>query len=76
MISQRDLSVISNDLLREYGGRRIPDQTIELDYALGWFLSELSQSPFANYLRSKVARLFVDAISGSTGSRKIWISRS
>ncbi len=50
MISQRDLSVISNDLLRQHGGRRIPDQTIELDYALGWFLSELSQTSFAGNL--------------------------
>jgi len=37
MITQRNLSLISNSLLKEHGGRRIPEQTIELDYALGWF---------------------------------------
>ncbi|PVB60991.1 nucleotidyl transferase AbiEii/AbiGii toxin family protein [Labrenzia sp. 011] len=53
MISQRDLSLISNDLYKDSGGRRIPDQTIELDYALGWFLSELSQNPFGTHLAFK-----------------------
>ncbi|MGO7388719.1 nucleotidyl transferase AbiEii/AbiGii toxin family protein, partial [Rhizobium ruizarguesonis] len=42
MIAQRDLSMISNKLLKQNGGRRIPDQTIELDYALSWFLTELA----------------------------------
>ena len=42
MIEQRDLSIISNNLFKERGGRRIPEQTIELDYALGWFLAELA----------------------------------
>lgn len=53
MIQQRDLSIISNTLLKERGGRRIPDQTIELDYALGWFLSELAQHPFNENLAFK-----------------------
>lgn len=53
MIQQRDLSIISNALLKERGGRRIPDQTIELDYALGWFLSELAQHPFNENLAFK-----------------------
>jgi len=53
MIPQRDLSVISNNLLKERGGRRIPDQTIELDYALGWFLAELAQHPFNERLAFK-----------------------
>lgn len=76
MISQLELSIISNDLLKEQGGRRIPDQTIELDYALGWLLSELSQNSFSNYLAFKEARLSVAAISENTGSLRIWISRS
>ncbi|MDR7031021.1 nucleotidyl transferase AbiEii/AbiGii toxin family protein [Rhizobium rosettiformans] len=41
MIAHRDLSVISNQFLKQNGGRRIPDQTM-LDYALSWFLSELT----------------------------------
>lgn len=53
MIQQRDLSIISNTLLKELGGRRIPDQTIELDYALGWFLSELARHPFNEKLAFK-----------------------
>ena len=53
MISQRDLSLISNDLYKANGGRRIPDQTIELDYALGWFLSELSQNSLGSHLAFK-----------------------
>jgi uncharacterized protein len=53
MIQQRDLSIISNTLLRERGGRRIPDQTIELDYALGWFLAELARHPFNEKLAFK-----------------------
>lgn len=53
MIQQRDLSMISNRLLKEHGGRRIPDQTIELDYALGWFLSELARHPFGDKLAFK-----------------------
>jgi hypothetical protein len=35
MIPHRDLSIISNRLLKQNGGRRIPETTIELDYALG-----------------------------------------
>jgi predicted nucleotidyltransferase component of viral defense system len=53
MINQRELSLISNDLYKASGGRRVPDQTIELDYALGWFLSELAQHSFGNYLAFK-----------------------
>jgi predicted nucleotidyltransferase component of viral defense system len=53
MIPQRDLSIISNNLLKERGGRRIPDQTIELDYVLGWFLAELAKHPFNERLAFK-----------------------
>jgi uncharacterized protein len=53
MIQQRDLAIITNALFKERGGRRIPETTIELDYALGWFLSELAQHPFAQNLAFK-----------------------
>lgn len=53
MIPQRDLSLISNSLLKERGGRRIPDQTIELDYVLGWFLCEMSEHSFSSSLAFK-----------------------
>jgi predicted nucleotidyltransferase component of viral defense system len=53
MIPQRDLSLISNRLLKELGGRRVPDQTIELDYALGWFLCEMSSHSIAQSLAFK-----------------------
>lgn len=53
MIAQRDLSIISNRLLEETGGRRIPEQSIELDYALGWFLAKLSQHPYGDRLAFK-----------------------
>ena len=53
MIAQRDLSIISNNLLKENGGRRIPEQSIELDYALGWFLAKLAQHPYGEKLAFK-----------------------
>jgi hypothetical protein len=53
MIPHRDLSLISNRLLKELGGRRVPDQTIELDYALGWFLCEMSSHSIAKSLAFK-----------------------
>lgn len=53
MINQRELSLISNELYESSGGRRIPEQVIELDYALGWFLSELPRNAFANQLAFK-----------------------
>jgi predicted nucleotidyltransferase component of viral defense system len=53
MIPQRDLSLISNRLLKELGGRRVPEQTIELDYVLGWFLCEMSLHEIAQSLAFK-----------------------
>lgn len=53
MIPHRDLSIISNRLRKENGGRRIPESTIELDYALGWFLGELGQHPVGDKLAFK-----------------------
>ena len=41
MISQRNLSLLSNRLARK-GGRRIPEAILERDYCLSWFLIGLS----------------------------------
>lgn len=50
MIPQRDLSRLSNRLLREEGGRRIPERVLEKDYCLSWFLVGLSRSPLEERL--------------------------
>ena len=66
MIAHRDLSVISNQFLKQNGGRRIPDQTM-LDYALSWFLSELTIHGFGEGTAFKVGSLSEGAISASIG---------
>ena len=43
MIPQRNISLLANRLVRE-GGRRIPDEVLERDYCLAWFLAALAQS--------------------------------
>ena len=43
MIRQRNLSLLANRLLKEHGGRRIPESVLERDYCLAWFLAGLSQ---------------------------------
>jgi hypothetical protein len=43
MIPQRNLSLLSNRLVRE-GGRRIPEAVLERDYCLSWFLVGLSKT--------------------------------
>ena len=50
MIPQRDLSRLSNRLLREEGGRRIPERVLEKDYCISWFLVGLSRSPLGERL--------------------------
>lgn len=52
MIPRRNLSLISNELLKE-GGVRIPERTIELDYALAWFLVEMANDPYRDNLAFK-----------------------
>ena len=42
MIPQRNISLLANRLVRE-GGRRIPDEVLERDYCLAWFLAALAQ---------------------------------
>jgi predicted nucleotidyltransferase component of viral defense system len=65
MIPQRVLSVISNSLFRQIGGCRVPDQTIELDYALGWFLCEMSSHSIAQSLAFKGGTALRRCHSGS-----------
>lgn len=52
MIPQRDLSLLSNRLA-ERGGRRIPENVLERDYCLSWFLVGLTRSPLRDLLAFK-----------------------
>lgn len=51
MIPQSQISKLSNRLLKEQGGRRIPENILERDYCIAWFLIGLSRSK----LRDKLA---------------------
>jgi predicted nucleotidyltransferase component of viral defense system len=50
MIPQRNLSLLANRLLKEHGGRRIPEAVLERDYCLAWFLVGLSESKLQELL--------------------------
>src|SRR5437764_12980521 len=52
MIPQRNISLLSNRLVRE-GGRRIPEAVLERDYCLAWFLIGLSRTPLRERLAFK-----------------------
>ncbi len=52
MINQRNISLISNKT-HQNGGSRIPEEVIERDYCLGWFLIGLSHSSVKNKLAFK-----------------------
>lgn len=52
MIPQRNLSLLSNRLLRA-GGRRIVEAVLERDYCLAWFLVGLSRTPLRQILAFK-----------------------
>jgi predicted nucleotidyltransferase component of viral defense system len=52
MIPQRNISLLSNRLVRE-GGRRIPETVLERDYCLAWLLVGLSNSPLRQRLTFK-----------------------
>lgn len=45
MISQSQLSKLSNRLFKDSGGRRIPESVLERDYCIAWFLVGLSRTP-------------------------------
>jgi predicted nucleotidyltransferase component of viral defense system len=53
MIPQRNLSVLSNRLFREQGGRRIPETVLQRDYCLAWFLATLDTHPLREHLAFK-----------------------
>lgn len=53
MIPQSQISKLSNRLLKERGGRRIPENILERDYCIAWFLVGLSRSTLRNKLAFK-----------------------
>jgi uncharacterized protein len=53
MILQSQISKLSNRLLKEQGGRRIPENVLERDYCIAWFLVGLSRTPLRNKLAFK-----------------------
>lgn len=53
MILQSQISKLSNRLLKENGGRRIPENILERDYCIAWFLVGLSRIPLRNKLAFK-----------------------
>ncbi len=53
MIPQSSISKLSNRLLKEQGGRRIPENILERDYCIAWFLIGLSRVPLRNKLAFK-----------------------
>ncbi len=53
MILQSQISKLSNRLLKELGGRRIPENILERDYCIAWFLVGLSRTSLRNKLAFK-----------------------
>src|SRR5262245_62037596 len=53
MIPQSQISKLSNRLLKEQGGRRIPESVLERDYCIAWFLMGLSESSLRGKLLFK-----------------------
>ena len=53
MIPQSQISKLSNRLLKEHGGRRIPENVLERDYCIAWFLVSLSRTSLKNKLAFK-----------------------
>lgn len=53
MILQSQISKLSNRLFKEHGGRRIPENVLERDYCIAWFLVGLSRVPLRNKLAFK-----------------------
>jgi uncharacterized protein len=53
MIPQNQISKLSNRLLKEEGGRRIPESVLERDYCIAWFLVGLARMPLKTKLAFK-----------------------
>lgn len=64
MIKQNQISKLSNRLFKEQGGRRIPENVLERDYCIAWFLVGLSRVP----LKSKII------FKGGTALRRCYFS--
>src|SRR5579862_8128893 len=64
MILQSQISKLSNRLLKEQGGRRIPENILEKDYCIAWFLVGLSRLPLRNKL----------VLKGGTALRRCYFS--
>ncbi len=52
MIPQRNISLLSNRLVKP-GGRRIREDVLERDYCLAWFLATIAESELRNVLAFK-----------------------
>jgi len=62
VIPQRNLSALSNRLLREQGGRRITESVLERDYCLSWTLIGLGQTRLSDCL----------VLKGGTALKKVY----
>lgn len=65
MIKPENLSRLSNRIHREEGGLRIPDEILERDYCLSWFLVGLTNCPLNDNLIFK----------GGTAIKKCYIAQ-
>ena len=73
MIPQSQISKLSNRILKENGGRRVPEYVLERDYCIAWFLIGLSRSPLRNKLVFKGGTALRHAISLNIDFQKILI---
>ena len=64
MILQSQISKLSNRLLKEQKGKRIPENILERDYCIAWFLVGLSRVSLKNKL----------AFKGGTALRRCYFS--
>src|SRR6059036_3357935 len=76
MIPQRNLSLLSNRLFRDQGGRRIPEAVLQRDYCLAWFLATLATHPLREHLAFKGGTALRRCASPTTVSRRISTLRS
>lgn len=53
MIKQKNISLLSNRLLKEHSGRRIPEFVLERDYCIAWFLVGYSKTALPEMLAFK-----------------------
>jgi hypothetical protein len=52
MILQSQISKLSNRLFKEMGGKRIPENILERDYCIAWFLVGLSRTSLRNLVKT------------------------